>query len=282
MQLSCLPVSFFQDIIDGKMSLLDWAQMGADVGLDGIDLSIILLRNHTPVYLSQVNEQLQDAGIGVVMVTTYPDFTHPDPQQRKRELEYLRHDIALTANIGAKYLRILAGQAHPETEISQGIDWVVEAFRQVAPVAQELGVQLLFENHSKPGAWKYVDFSHPTDIFLKIADAIGDSGIKINFDTGNTLVYGDDPLPVLEHVVDQVVTVHAADTACRGSLKPVVIGTGIVPFDDIFHCLKKNGFDGWICIEEASSTGISGVRQAVEFVRNTWNKVSENYYGGSK
>lgn len=272
MKISCLPVSFFKEIIEGGMSLLDWAKMGGAVGLDGVDLSVVLLRNHTPVYLEQVNREFQDEGLPVVMITTYPDFTHPDPDQRKREFEYLRHDIALASNVGAKYLRILAGQAHPKTEVGQGIDWVVDAFHRIAPVADDFGVQLLFENHSKPGAWSYTDFSHPTDIFLQIADATADCGVKINFDTGNTLVYGDDPLPVLERVADRVVTVHAADTACRGSLQPVVIGTGIVPFDDIFRVLRKHGFDGWICIEEASSTGQQGVQQAVEFVRNTWKR----------
>jgi len=282
MKLSCLPVSFFKDIIDSKMSLLNWAKTGKSAGLDGIDLSVVLLRNHTPVYLEQVNSEFQEAGLGVVMVTTYPDFTHPNPTQRKREFEYLRHDIALTANIGAKYLRILAGQAHPQTDIQQGIDWVVDAFCRIAPLARDLGVQLLFENHSKPGAWTYTDFSHPTDIFLTIADAIDDCGIKINFDTGNTLVYGDDPLPVLERIVDRVVTVHAADTACRGKLQPVVIGTGIVPFDDIFKLLRKHGFDGWICIEEASSTGPQGVRKAVEFVRNAWQRAGQNCNGDTQ
>ena len=272
MRVSCLPVSFFHDIINGEMSLLDWAKTAKSVGLEGIDLSTLLLRNHTPTYLEQVNREFEEVGLPVVMVTAYPDFTHPDPQQRKREFEYFRRDIALTANLGAPYLRILAGQAHPETEIEQGIDWVVDAFSRMQSVARDLGVQLLFENHSKPGAWRYSDFSHPTDIFLRIVEATADSDIKINFDTGNTLVYGDDPLAVLEKIADRVVTVHAADTACRGKLQPVVVGTGIVPFDDIFKFLRQREFDGWICIEEASSTGTAGVRKAVDFVRDAWRR----------
>lgn len=276
MKVSCLPISFFNDIIDGKMSLLDWAKSGKTLGLDGIDLSMVLLRNHTPVYLEQVNREFQEVGLPVVMITTYPDFTHPDPFQRKLEFEFLRHDIAVAASLGADYLRILAGQAHPETEIKQGIAWVVDAFRRIAPIAEELGVQLLFENHSKPGAWTYTDFSHPTDIFLEIVESTSDCGIGINFDTGNTLVYGDDPLPVLEQIGDRLVTIHAADTACRGSLQPVVIGTGIVPFDDIFAMLIKQKFDGWICIEEASSTGLDGIQKAVTFVKNAWDRANLN------
>jgi sugar phosphate isomerase/epimerase len=49
-----------------------------------------------------------------------------------------------------------------------------------------------------------------------------------------------------------------------------VLGTGLTPFIDIFATLKRAGFDGWICIEEASRTGPVGFERAVSFVRHTW------------
>ncbi len=270
MRLSCLPVSFFQPIMDGSMRLRDWVRAAREAGLDGLDLSVILLRNHTPVHLQEAREELASEGLPVIMITTYPDFTHPDPAQRAREAEYLRHDIALCSQLGARYLRILAGQAHPGVTVEQGVGWVLAAFEEAAAVAARFGITLLFENHSRPGAWALFDFSHPTAVFLRIARQLRGTPIRINFDTGNTLVYGDDPLPVLDEVLDQVETVHAADTAEAGRLAPCVIGRGCVPFREIFARLKRGGFDGWICIEEASRTGLDGVRQAAAFVRQTW------------
>ena len=41
MKLSCLPVSFFNEIIDGTMSIGEWAEIGAEIGLDAIDLSVL-------------------------------------------------------------------------------------------------------------------------------------------------------------------------------------------------------------------------------------------------
>ena len=272
MKVSCLPVSFFPELIGGAMDIGAWARMAAELGLDAIDLSTMCLKNHTPAYLRQVRCDIESAGMPLAMVTTYPDFTHPDSIQRERELEYLRRDIALSSELRAKYLRIVAGQAHPDTPIEAGIGWVIENFRRASDVGDRFGVRLLYENHSKPGAWDYVDFSHPTDIFLKIADAISDTGIKVNFDTANTLVYGDDPIPVLKKVMSRVETIHAADTATRGRLEPVLLGEGIVPFARIFGLLKQSGFDGWICIEEASKTGKEGIRKATGFVRKTWSE----------
>ena len=38
MKLSCLPVSLYKDIFNGEKSVLDWVHLGADLGLDGIDV----------------------------------------------------------------------------------------------------------------------------------------------------------------------------------------------------------------------------------------------------
>lgn len=273
MQVSCLPVSLFSLLTSGAMDVTSWARMAKECGLDAIDLSIMNLKNHTPVYLKQVRSGIDSEGMSIKMITTYPDFSIPDALQREREMEYLRHDIAVASQLEAKYLRILAGQAHPGTSVREGIEWVVECFKKAAGVAEKHSVILLYEDHSKPGAWDYSDFSLPTPIFLEIAERIKDTGIRINFDTGNTLVYGDDPLPVLKQVFNRVETIHAADTAVRGKLAPVLLGTGIVRFEEIFSYLKGNGFDGWICIEEASNTGREGIMKAVDFVRKTWASV---------
>ena len=272
MRVSCLPVSFFAQMLGGKMSVREWAHLAARAGLDAIDLSGMMIANHTPVYLRKLKSDIESEGLPVVMIATYPDFSHPDRMQRQRELDYLECDIAAASFLEARYVRIVAGQAHPTTPLKQGVSWVLENFERAAETADKYGLQLVFENHSKPGAWDYVDFSHPTELFLEISEAIRDTAIGIHFDTANTLVYGDDALEVLEKVVASVVTIHAADTAQRGRLEPVPLGQGIVPFKEIFQLLKRNNFDGWICIEEASNTGETAVRRATDFVRETWEK----------
>jgi sugar phosphate isomerase/epimerase len=77
---------------------------------------------------------------------------------------------------------------------------------------------------------------------------------------------------MLKEVIGRVVCVHAADTRVTGRLEPVVIGTGLVPFSDLFSFLKTSSFQGWISIEEASMTGAAGIKTAVDFVRATWER----------
>jgi len=271
MKLSCLSVSLFPSIINNEMTIKEYAVICKDLGLDGFDLGIVQLKNHTPVYLNRLRSEIGEAGIPIAMITTYPDF--PDALQREREFEFLRHDIALASALDARFLRITAGQAHPETKIDQGIDWVVSNFHKIAPVAEKYGIKLVYEDHSKPGAWDYMDFSNPPDIFLAIAEQIKDTGIGINFDTANILVSGEDrTLEVLSEVIDNVETIHVAETATRGKMDPVLLGTGIVPVAEVFAFLKRNNWDKWLCIEEWGNMGVEGVKKAVEFTREAWAK----------
>ncbi len=270
MRISCLPVSFFSDIIAGRMTVAEWARMGAALGLDGIDLSILFVPDRSPQAVSAMRREIEDAGTQVVMVTSYPDFTHPDPVQRVKELELEEEVFHVAAGLGAKYVRVTDGQAHPETGRAEGVAWAVEGLSRLVERVRDSGVIPVFENHAKPGAWQYTDFSQSPDIFLEIVRQTEGIGLGVNFDTGNAAAYADDPLALLRAVMHRVVTVHAADTAVKGELRHVLLGTGVTPFSELFEQLVRTGWDGWICMEEASYQGRTGVELAARFVRQTW------------
>ncbi len=270
MKLSCLPVTFFQQIIDDQMTVGDWARMGATVGLDAIDLSVLFLKSTEPTYLDQTREEIESAGMTVAMVTSYPDFTHPDPAERRRQIDLERAYIEAVGRLGARMIRVTSGQAHPGLQEADGLRWALEGLRACEDAGQKAGVKLVLENHGKPGCWQYTDFDQPTHIFLALAEGIKGTTIGINFDTANPIAYGDDPLPILEQVIDQVVAIHAADTATRGALNHVLLGTGLVPFAEVFAYLKEYGFDKWICMEENARLGQQGVQDAADFIRRAW------------
>lgn len=268
MKISCLPVSLFGEICSGKMSLGGWARAAREIGFDGIDLSLLMLTSHTETYIRQVKRELAEGGLPVVMATAYPDFTHPDPRQRQREADYLARDIALCDELGIPYLRVLAGQAHEGMGLEEGVTLAVEYLRQADAAAGKYAVQLLYENHAKPGAWSAVDFSFPIDIFLRVFRQLQDTRIRLNFDIGNIVAQGLEPLEVLEQVIDRVETVHISDMARYGRFEPVEIGAGASPIEPVLRRLKEYGFDGWLCIEEASGHGLEGIANAWRYVHN--------------
>jgi len=270
MKLSCLPVSFFSEITSGKMSVAEWARMGAGLKLDAVDLSILFLPERSLRAAEDVRQQVEAEGTSITMLTTYPDFTHPDPAQRKKELELEIEAVKLAVALGAHLIRVTAGQAHPETSIKDGIGWAANGLASLVEAAGCLGVQLAYENHAKPGAWEFTDFSQPPEIFLEILSRVPSPFLGVNFDTGNATAFTADPLAFLEQIAGRVVSVHASDTSERGRLNHVLLGTGVTPFRALFRGLKSSGWDGWICMEEASGLGRPGVEAAAKTIRRIW------------
>lgn len=271
MKISCLAVSLFPQIIRGEYSLDDYIRLMKNLGLDGFDLGMILLKDKSQNELESLKKLIEAEAFPLIMVTTAPDFTHPDESQRSAELFAMIRNINVASYLGAKYVRIVAGQAHPGVTEINGIEWVVGSFLKLTDVAQKANVTLVYEDHSKTAAWQYLDFSNPPHIFLEIAARIKHTPIKINFDTANILVAGQDStLEVLDKVYDRVETIHVNDISVKGTMSPTLIGTGIVPIKDVFAYLKSKNFDNWLCIEEWGNQGTEGVKNAVAFTRKTW------------
>ena len=272
------------------MSVADWARLGKQLGLEAIDLSILFIPDRSLKTAARLRREIEAESMHVTMLTTYPDFTHPEAAQRARELILEQEAVAIAAELGAEFVRVTAGQAHPETNLEEGVAWAIEGLSSLCEATRSGHVTLAYENHAKPGAWTYTDFSQSPEVFLRIVSgtaacgrsagsrsasrpgqrAGGLPGLGINFDTGNASAFAADPLAMLRQVLPRVVSVHAADTEAKGKLKHVLLGTGVTQFHELFGCLKQSGYDGWICMEEASFQGAAGVEKAARFVRQAW------------
>lgn len=269
MKLSCLPVSLFPALINGEMDLYAWADSAKKMGLDAVDMSILFLRSRTRREILRAKEALDRAGMTVAMITTYPDFTDPSPEQRRREIAHANSDIAAAAELGASYVRITAGQERPG-DVQKTLEYVVECFSSCETFARDAGVELLYENHAKPGAWDRPDFDFDTSVFLRLFQMTRNLDIGINFDTANTLGFGDDPIPVFKTVFPKVKSIHIADIHNRGNMHYSEIGKGAAPIKEILGLAKRQGFDGLISIEEASMNGLNGIADAVHTVKKIW------------
>ena len=270
MKLSCLPVSLYNDIFTGNRTVADWIQFGAELGLDAVDFSIKFFPKRDAETIKRTRDALERHNIVPCMLACYSDFTHPDPAQRSQELINLKADIALAKALGAKFIRVTAGQNHPGTERTAGVRWVTDGFRRALDEAEKQGITLAYENHTKGAPWDYWDFSQPTEIFLEILDALSDTPIGVCFDTANPLVLGEDVLALLEQVVQRIVVVHIFDLREVRVFEPVRVGTGASPIPQVFSRMKQAGYDGWLSIEEASRSGQAGFTESVALVRKTW------------
>ncbi len=270
MKLSCLPVSLYPDLAAARRTLGDWFRMAARLSLDGADLSVTHLPYGGPAALHTLRREAADAGVEVVMLATYSDFTHPEPAVRAREVDGVRASIAAGAELGVRFLRLTGGQDHPGIPLDAGVDWVVEGLAACLSDAAAAGVCLLYENHVRGAVWTYNDWTQPAERFLEVVRRTAGTRLEILFDTANCLVLHDDPLEVLRQVKDRVAAIHLSDTRRAGAFEPTVVGTGAAPIEPLLRIMVEHGFDGWVSIEEASRTGDDGFRKAVAFAERAW------------
>jgi len=264
--LSCLPVSLFSEIISGRMTPGEWARLAADCGLDAFDISILFVKDRSRAGLAALRKELETGGLPLHMVCTYPDFTVPDPVIRTRELEKEKKDIRAAAVLGADSVRITAGQFYPDADPERQLKQVTEAFSRLAELAEKLKITLLWENHSKPGAWERPDYNYAPERLEKMRAALEGSPVRMNYDIANAYLLGLDGR-FAERCLPQIASVHVNDAASVSPIRFAGIGEGKAGVEEALKMLKRLGYQGDFSIEEASGEGIDGIRKYTEVTR---------------
>ena len=268
------PIRFITTMIaDGAPTLPEWFAMAQSHQLTHVELYFGILGGFDEAHVRQVRQWLDDASLQVSMFTIAPDFTHPDRDERERQVEDTRKKLELAAILQAPVVRITAGCVHPEVSTDEGINLAAEYLARMTDYSESLDVTLAFENHYKDRLWTNQDFAHPTETFLAIYDRLRDTPVKVNFDMSNQLMSGEDPLLVLDHVRDKIVHIHANDRH-TGSYQHAVCGDGDLDFDGIFSRLAAIPYAGPISLEDGTLEGDTGTKKSFALLRR---KIEEHY-----
>lgn len=276
---------------DGTMTLREWVDLAAPLKLDGLEYYSGFLELQDPKRWPEARREVESRGMVIPMLCCSPDFSVPEPEARRAEIEREKTWIRMAATLGAKYCRVLSGQRRPELTRAQGLDLVTGCIEACLPEAEACGVTLILENHYKDDFWKHPEFAQKMDVFCELVDRIRHPRFGVNYDPSNAFLAGDDPLELLRRVKHRVVTMHASDRyLAEGTLEDLrreeggaegyakrlrhgTIGRGLNDYDAIFRELKGVGFDGWISIED----GVDGMDQLAESVRFVRGKIAQHW-----
>lgn len=294
LNISAFPKCYLEEITTGKMSVFDWIEMAKQLDADGLEMYTGFFSSFEDGYLDCVGEAIHNASFSMPMLCCSPDFTAPDAGKRKREIERQAHMIRITKRLGGAraVCRVLSGQRYPEVSWEQGREWVLQAFTELIPVAKEHNVVLGMENHYKDGFWKYPEFAQKMDRFLGIVESVFERGyFGVQFDPSNAIVAGDDPIELLRHVADRVVSMHASDRylaegttieelrqadgtlGYSANLRHGVTGRGMNDYHAIFRILAQHNYHGWVSIEDGMN-GMEEMAESLAFLR----EMSERYF----
>src|SRR5437867_913552 len=87
-KISAFPKCYIERIAgERSMSVFDWIEMGKSLDADGLEMYDGFFTSLEPGYLDSVREAIGSAGFVMPMLCCSPDFTNPDADGRKRELE---------------------------------------------------------------------------------------------------------------------------------------------------------------------------------------------------
>jgi sugar phosphate isomerase/epimerase len=262
--------------VDHSMTLFEWIELGSTLGVEGLEFYSGFLKDDEQ-FLCDIKKALERHHLAMPMLCCSPDFTTLDLQALKKEIEYEKRMIEITAFFGGQFCRVLSGQRRPEVSRQAGIAQVVRVIRELLPFAEAHGVVLAMENHYKDNYWKFPEFAQKMDVFVEIVEQIDSPWFGVNYDPSNAILAGEDPLELLDRVKYRVVSMHASDRFLKsGTIEDLrkeedsvgyasrlshgAIGKGLNDYDKIFSTLSSTGFNSWISIED----GLEGMDQLRE------------------
>src|SRR4051812_2176388 len=283
-RISVFPKCYFDELVSGARDYVGWIRDAVTLGGEGVEHYDEFFRSLAPKDVDPVVDAMRETGQVSSMLCFSPNFTHPDADERARQVARQKAAIDLAVRLGTRYCRTLTGQRYPDVRRADGVRWSVECIRRSLEYAEHRDVVLCLENHYKVGDWLYPEFAQMEDVFLEIVEQIDSPHFGVQYDPSNAVVAGFDPIAFLDKVKHRVVTMHASDrflapgasladlatgdgaTGYAAALIHGETGKGMNDYDAIFRILASVRFDGWISIEDGMD-GIDEMRRSVEFLK---------------
>ncbi|MCE9588944.1 MAG: sugar phosphate isomerase/epimerase [Planctomycetes bacterium] len=283
-RLAVFPKAYMDDLVlTGKMTLREWVKLAATLDIDGLEFYSGMLDLKDPARWPEARRIIEDHGLTAPMMCCSPDFTHPDPVFRQRQVDLEKGWIDTTAALGGTFCRVLSGQRRPDVSREEGLRYAAACIETCIPHAAARGVTLVIENHYKDNYWQFPEFAQKMDVFCDLVAMIDSPHFGVNYDPSNTILAGEDPLELLRRVKHRVLTMHASDRfLAEGTIEDLrreedsigyakrlrhgEIGKGMNDYDAIFTELRSVGFDGWISVEDGVD-GFDQLERSVAFLR---------------
>ena len=179
LKLSLAAYSFRQalDLKKPTMTLFDFIDLAADLPLDAVELTSYYWAESTPEYAAKLKGHAAKRKLAVSGVPVGNTFTLKDDAKRKAEIAKTKEWIERAGQVGAKTVRIFAGNLEKGETLGNAQMRVVAAIEECLPVAEKAGVLLALENHG--------GITATPDQLLALVKPIKSQSLGVNIDTGN-------------------------------------------------------------------------------------------------
>jgi sugar phosphate isomerase/epimerase len=197
---------------------------------------------------------LQESGLEVANLVDAGYFLSKTRSQTRRAIEDVIEAIQLAEKLNTDCLLIVTGDVGSFFRtVDQSKEIVIEALKEVAPVAKEAGVRLAIE----PINARYPGYTFLKDIpaTMEIVDAVGADNVGLLFDTDH-LYESPDLMNEIASVGERIFSVHVNDMPAEPGpgIDRRMMGDGVIPLKEILSAIDATGYQGYYDVEIMSES----------------------------
>lgn len=276
-------------------------QLFHDIGLDGAEIVVQddykcgLPTECSKEILKKVKEKAQEIGIQIIALTPYNSkFNSLDETIRQQEMTEIRKVIEYADYLGAKFIRIYAGNyAGNETDPDgKKMECLVASMRELGEDAQKAGVTLVMENHFNTMT---VSARQSMDAAMKVDHP----AVGILYDQANlTFTLQEDYEQAIDIQMDKVRYIHVKDLEFKSGVISFVsdevshpkeedrnvitkiVGEGSIKWPNIIQKIYDKGYEGWLSLEyerrwhpDDIPDASVGMKKSAEYLRKCFKEI---------
>jgi sugar phosphate isomerase/epimerase len=191
-----------------------------------------------------------------------------------RGVPYVMHAIQWAAQTGCTRVDTTDGlHAPPGLSDQEAMDLMKRSYEQILEIADAHQVIVNIEPHGY--------FTTKPEFMGRMLRFVDSPCLRMNMDTGNTFIAGQDPVAFLERFVDRVSHVHVKDVsetlaaATRGKQTGIAVshcalgdGVNAGNIKKCFALLRDHGFDGVLSIE-CEGQGGPMIERSLKWLRDS-------------
>jgi sugar phosphate isomerase/epimerase len=228
--------SFRDQLQKGTFTYADLIRMGADLGVDGIDLTTYWLPDTKDETLFALRKLAYRSGISIYTIGVRARMAQPTAELQATEVELVRKWLDVAQKLGASHMRIFGGAVPKGATEDQAVAWAVETLKRCAAEAGGKGITLGVEDDG--------GITTNADRTVEIVTKAASPWVGINLDTGN---FPSDPYTQIAMCAPYATNVHfKSEVHGPGGNQPA-------DWPRILGILGKAGYRGHLALEYESN-----------------------------
>ena len=198
----------------------------------------------------EIKDELEAHGVLASGLSAHTPLMRPEIS-----VPYLEKAIRFAAIIGAPVVNTDEGIRPEGMELEDAFTIMKYTLTRALRVAERYGIYIAIEPHQS--------ITKTTQGLVSVATLVDSPWLRVNYDTGNAYLGGEDPYEGLKAVRDMVVHVHAKDIAIqmseqeRGKVTGTPVGCacgdGVIDWKKVLGILTEGGYNGALSVECGTS-----------------------------